>query len=213
MTVAALDLDDLAPAVVIEFLDHLETKRGNCVATRNVRLAAIHAFFRHLALSRPDRLEQCQRILAVPFKRSRHRAIEYLEHDEIKAILQTIDRTKRDGRRDYALFVTMFNTGTRVQEVLDVRPCDLQLLRPLQVRLFGKGRKERLCPLWPQTAEILRAYLDEHRLEPTSSERLFRNHRGAPLTRFGVRYLLRSCCDEARCATSSLESRRLHPHY
>src|SRR5206468_1922716 len=114
------------------------------------------------------------------FKRSRHRAIEYLEHDEIKAVLETVDRTNRDGRRDYALLVTMFNTGARVQEVLDVRPCDLQLLRPLQVRLFGKGRKERLCPLWPQTAEILRAYLDEHRIEPTSSERLFRNHRGAP---------------------------------
>ncbi len=210
--VAALDLDDLAPAVVIEFLDHLETKRGNCVATRNVRLAAIHAFFRHLAIGHPERLEQCQRVLAVPFKRSRHRAIEYLEHDEIKAVLETVDRTNRDGRRDYTLLVTMFNTGARVQEVLDVRPCDLQLLRPLQVRLFGKGRKERLCPLWPQTAEILRAYLDEHRIEPTSSERLFRNHRGAPLTRFGVRYLLRRCCDEARSATPSLEKKRLHPH-
>ncbi len=210
--VVALDLDDLAPNIVIEFLSHLETKRGNCVATRNVRLAAIHAFFRHLAMAHPERLEQSQRILAIPFKRSRHRAIEYLEHEEIQAVLATIDRTCRDGRRDYVLLVTMFNTGARVQEVLDLRPCDLQLARPIQVRLFGKGRKERFCPLWPQTAEILRAHLEEHKIEPSSTERLFRNHRGAPLTRFGVRYLLRRRCADASRVIPSLGKKRLHPH-
>jgi site-specific recombinase XerD len=138
--------------------------------------------------------------------------VEYLEYDEIQAVLAAVDRTTADGRRDYALLVTMFNTGARVQEVLDLRPCDLQLHRPGHAHLVGKGRKERLCPLWPQTAEILQAFLGERGVEPTSREPLFRNHRGEPLTRFGVRYLLRKHCDQARPHMPTLARKRLHPH-
>jgi site-specific recombinase XerD len=106
----------------------------------------------------------------------------------------------------------MFNTGARVQEVLDVRPCDLQLVSPAHARLVGKGRKERLCPLWPQTAQLLRAYISERGLTPSSTQPLFVNHRGAPLTRFGVRYVLAKCCDRARTTCPSLAGKRLHPH-
>jgi site-specific recombinase XerD len=210
--VAALDMDNLGPTEVIDFLHHLETTRANCSATRNVRLAAIHAFFRHLATAQPERLEQCQRILAVPFKRSRARSIEYLEYEEIQAVLAAIDRRDSDGRRDYALLVTMFNTGARVQETVDLRPCDLQLIRPLQVRLFGKGRKERICPLWPETGDLLRAHLAERHLEPESRDPLFRNHRGGPLTRFGVRFILGKHCERARPTMPTLAEKRLHPH-
>jgi site-specific recombinase XerD len=210
--VAEIGFDEIGPGEVTAFLHHLEAERENSVTTRNVRLAAIHAFFRHVASCQPEQLEQCQRILAIPFKRTRARSVEYLEYEEIQAVLAVIDRATSDGRRDYALLVTMFNTGARVQEILDLRPCDLQLIRPLRARLFGKGKKERLCPLWPQTAEILHAYLVERTLDCTSTEALFRNHRGQPLTRFGVRYLLQKYCEQARPYSPTLTTKRLHPH-
>jgi len=172
--VVDLDVCDIDPGGVIAFLDDLETARGNSAATRNARLAAIHAFARFVAAQYPEHLEACQRLLAVPFKRARTRVVEYLDDDEIGAMLHAIDRTRAAGRRDHALLIVMFNTGARVQELLDLRPRDLQLVRPLQVRLFGKGRKERICPLWPRTADVLRALLGETRLDGASSERLFR---------------------------------------
>lgn len=211
-SVAQLDLDDVAPQAVIDFLHHLEADRHNTAATRNVRLAAIHAFFRYGATAHPERLEHCQRVLAVPFKRTRSRTVEYLEYEEIQAVLATIDRTKIDGRRDYALLVTMFNTGARVQEVVTLRACDVHLDLHPHVRLFGKGRKERLCPLWPQTADLLRALLAERRRDPLSHEPVFPNHRGARITRFGIRYILRKYCRRAQMATPTLAAKRLHPH-
>jgi integrase/recombinase XerD len=210
--VATLDVADLGPQEIIDFLHYLEHERQSTASTRNVRLAAIHAFFRYLGARDPERLEQCQRILGVPFKRARARPVEYLEYDEITAVLGAIDRATAAGRRDYALLVTMFNTGARVQEILDLRVCDLQLQRPVQVRLVGKGRKERLCPLWPQTAQVLVDWLEERCVDPRSEGRLFRNHRGEPLTRFGVRYILAKYCTRAQHAAPSLDGKRLHPH-
>jgi len=138
LQICDLDLDDIEPNRVLAFLAHLERDRHNCVTTRNVRLAAIHAFFRYVAARHPDQIEPAQRLLGVPFKRAGQRAIEYLERGEIEAILARVDRSKLDGRRDYALLATMFNTGARVQEVIDLRARDLQLTRPYQLRLFGK---------------------------------------------------------------------------
>ena len=210
--VVQLDLEAITPAAVLAFLHDLEHTRHNRPATRNVRLAAIHAFFRYVAHAHPEELERCQQILAVPLKRSQPRMIEYLDYQEILAVLDTIDRATADGRRDYVLLATMFNTGARVQEILDLRPADLQLVTPGHVRFLGKGRKERVCPLWPQTAQPLRAYVAQRRLPPLSGDRLFVNHRGTPLTRFGVRYLLAKYCDRARPACPTLGRKRLHPH-
>jgi integrase/recombinase XerD len=211
-SVARLDVEALRPQEIIDFLHHLEADRQNSAATRNVRLAAVHAFFRYLATEHPDRLEHCQRVLAVPFKRARPRIVEYLEYEEIEAVLAAVDRTSRDGRRDYALLATMFNTGVRVQELLGLRACDIRFERPAQIRVLGKGRKERLCPLWPQTAEILQSQLLEDGVESPSTDPVFRNHRGEPLTRFGVRYILRKYCERARTKAPTLAHKRLHPH-
>jgi integrase/recombinase XerD len=210
--VVELDLQDLTPDDVLAFLEHLEADRRNSATTRNTRLAAIHAFARYAAASHPEHLELCQRILAVPFKRARQGVVEYFEANEIRALLDAPDRTTVDGRRDGALLLALFNTGARVQEILDVRPCDLQLVRPLQIRLRGKGRKERLCPLWPQTAKVLGALLAERGLEPSATRPLFCNHRGEPLTRFGVRYLLRKYARVAEPVAPTLAKRRIHPH-
>ena len=210
--VVELDLGDLDPDAVIAFLDHLEKERGNGVATRNARLAAVHAFARYVATQDPEWIETCQRLLAVPFKRAPIRVVEYLETGELQAMLEAIDSGTPAGRRDHVLLLTLFNTGARVQELLDLRPVDLQLDRPYQVRLRGKGRKERFCPLWPQTAELLRRLVTETGLEETSTERLFRNRRGEPLTRFGVRYLLRKYAKLAQPSAPTLARKRVHPH-
>jgi len=207
-----LDLNGIEPDDVIAFLAYLEEVRKNGVTTRNVRLAAIHAFFRYVGTYHPEQLDRVQRILAVPFKRARQRVIEYLERDEIEAVLSGINRASRDGRRDYSLLATMFNTGARVQEIVDLRVCDLQLIRPSQIRLFGKGKKERFCPLWPQTAQVLRDHCQEYHLDLRSDARVFLNHRGTPLTRFGVRYILAKHLDCARGDVSTLARKRLHPH-
>jgi integrase/recombinase XerD len=210
--VCDLDVADLQPDRILAFLAHLEKDRGNSATTRNVRLAAIHAFFRYVGAQHPDHLEQAQRVLGVPFKRTDQRVIEYLDRTEIETVLAGIDRKTADGRRDYALLATMFNTGARVQEVIDLRANDLQLARPYQLRLFGKGRKERYCPLWPQTAQVLMAMCDERSIDLRSDARVFLNHRGTRLTRFGVRYILAKHIDRVRPAVTSLARKRLHPH-
>jgi integrase/recombinase XerD len=210
--VAELDLPDIDPPGILAFLSYLETDRKNRVTTRNVRLAAIHAFFRYAGSRNPEHLDLAQRILAIPFKRAQQRVIDYLEYDEIEAILDAVDRATSDGRRDYALLATRFNTGARVQEIVDLRAVDLQLTKPFQVRLFGKGRKERFCPLWPQTARMLRAFCKERGLDLRSEGCVFLNHRQEPLTRFGIRYILAKCLGRARAGSPSLVKKRLHPH-
>jgi integrase/recombinase XerD len=209
--VVRLDLDQLAAEDILAFLDHLETHRKNGVATRNARLAAIHAFARFVATRHPEHMDACQRLLAVPTKRGPVRAIDYLEANEIRAMLQAVTPDQRDSVRDYAILLTLFNTGARVQELLDIRVSDLQLDRPQHVRLRGKGRKERACPLWPETADALRALL---RAIPPATETipLIRNHRGEPMTRFGVRYLLRRYAERAQAVAPTLLTKRVHPH-
>ena len=129
-----------------------------------------------------------------------------------KALLDQIDCTSDLGRRDYALFALMFNTGARVQEILDLRPCDVRTEPPHQVRLNGKGRKVRLCPIWPHTAKLL-AQLARCSLYADDSEApLFLNRHGTQLTRFGVRYLLQKYVGAAAKTVKSLAKKRLHPH-
>jgi site-specific recombinase XerD len=212
LPVVRLDFTDVSPQQVVAFLQHLERERGNGAATRNARLAAIHSFARFVATTSPEHLDLCQRIMAVPFKRARPRLVEYLEAGEVAAILAAPQRTTRGGRRDHALLLTLFNTGARVQELLDLRLADLQLVRPFQVRLRGKGRKERFCPLWPRTAKVLRAFLADAGVDAESTGQLFRNHRGDPLTRFGVRYILRKYARIASSSAATLATKRIHPH-
>ncbi len=214
-TVDRLDVPDLTVERITRFLAALETERGNGIATRNARLGAIHVFARYLAAQRPEHLGTLQRIIGMPFKRGAIEApIEYLERAELDALLKSIDRATPLGRRDYALFAFMFNTGARVQEVLDLRIADVRLEAPPQVRLLGKGRKTRICPLWPATARLLRALIAERdaRGAEAASPLVFTNARGRPLTRYGVRYLLRRYVQKASQVAPSLKTKRLHPH-
>ncbi len=209
---AHLDFPDLSREHLLAFLQHLEAERGNSTATRNVRLAALHSFARYAAPLFPVHCGSCQVILAIPFKRADQRAVEYLEHDEMQALLQAPDRSTEAGRRDHALLLTMYNTGARVQEILDLRPCDLQLDRPRQALLHGKGDKCRYCPLWEETAALLRDLMRTRNVDPADKQPLFRNRSGHPLTRFGVRYILRKHAGTASHSVPTLASKRVHPH-
>ena len=204
--------EDMNVNKIVAFLDHLESERHNSVGTRNVRLSAVHSFFRYVASMFPEYLNLSQQILSIPFKRMRTRAVEYLEFEELSAVLNQVDRSKSNGRRDYALLTLMFNTGARVQEIVDLKAADLHLSAPFSVNIFGKGRKERICPLWANTARILRQYVEERGLDLRQPVTLFTNHLGTPLTRFGVRYIMAKYIRKAAQIHPSLKIKRLHPH-
>jgi integrase/recombinase XerD len=207
-----LTMEHLTYERVMEFLLHLETERNNQVSTRNVRLSAIRSFFRFVGVHYPEHLTLAQRILSAPIKRTVSREIQHLELSEIQAILGGIDRSTSEGRRDHVLLSLLFNTGARVSEVVGLQACDLALDPPPSVRLCGKGRKERRCPLWAETAKALRTHLRESTIASHEPQCVFLNQRGQPLTRFGVRWILRKHIRNAALRVASLKSKRLHPH-
>lgn len=210
--VCDLSLSNINVATVRAFLDSLETKRHNTVATRNVRLSAIHSFFEYLSHDYPEHLDHAQHILGIPFKRTASRIIEYLEADELRAIFELIDRSTPDGRRDYVLLALMFNTGARVQEIVSLKTSDLRLAIPPSVTFFGKGRKERICPLWPETTRLLKDYFHDCGLQTQEPQPVFRNQHGGPLTRFGARLILQRHFQRAAKVLPCLSRKRIHPH-
>ena len=174
--IEALDLDALTADRVKAFLAHLESDRHNSIVTRNVRLAGLHTFARFLSTEHPAHMEEWQRILGIPFKRGAQQApIESLEQAEVEALLNSIDRSAPLGRRDYALFALMFNTGARVQEILNLRPCDVRTEPPYQVRLQGKGHKVRTCPIWAHTASLIRE-ISTRSLHPEETHAPLKKH-------------------------------------
>lgn len=207
--IAELHLDDIQCEVVLAFLDHIEVSRGNGPATRNCRLAAIHSFVSHLLRQDLPRAEQYRRILAIRAKRAPSRPPTYLEPDEVRTLIAQPDPTTTAGARDLALLLVLYNTGARVGETLAIKREDLCLGHPRQVRLHGKGQKERVCPLWPETTEALRILLKP--CEPDTGP-VFRSARGAPLTRDGVAYLLAKYLRRAARLVPSLDRRRITPH-
>lgn len=209
---SGLDFISITPERVITFLDYLETTRHNGAGTRNVRLSAIHSFFRYVGGRFPEHLALTQRILSIPFKRARSREIHYLDLPDIKAILHAVDRSTALGRRDFALLTLLFNTGGRVSEVVGLQACDFRLHAPSHVLLRGKGNKERTCPLWKETTRIIRDFLSEQQIAPTATTYVFRNHRGHPLTRFGAWFMLKKHVASAAKRTPNLRHKRLHPH-
>jgi site-specific recombinase XerD len=208
--VAQLELADLPGAEVLGFLDHIEHERHGTVATRNCRLSALRSFFLFVADREPLAAAQCAEVLRIPTKRSPHRTITYLEPEEVAAILAQPDRSTLSGQRDHTLFSLLYNTGARIHEALSLTPRAVRLESPAQVRLMGKGRKERICPLWPETATLLRALLKH---QPRAEhEPLFANRYGQPLHASGVRFRLRACVAAAAKQHPRLREKHVTPH-
>lgn len=208
--VTALRLVHFDVHAVRDFLSHLEAQRANSITTRNVRLTALRSFFAHLVRHDLTRAAQYQQVLSLPMKRATSAPAVYLEPEEMAVILEQPDRRSTLGLRDRALLLFLYNTGARVSEALAVRLQNLSLTRPRQVRLYGKGKKERLCPLWNETTAAIRQFL-EHAQNP-QGEPIFRNRLGEPITRDGVAYALRKYTAIAARRLPALRRRRVTPH-
>ena len=211
-SVTNLRVEDVGPETVLAFLDHLEGERGCGISTRNARLAAIRTFFGYVARQQPAVAELCRRVVEIPAKKQDIKQPDYLERDELDAIIAGIDRQTAIGRRDYALLWLLYDTGARVQEIVDLSVPALRLIAPEQVRLRGKGRKERLSPISPETAALLRAYLEERGVTEDANVPLFTNRLGARLTRTGIARCIKRYANAAVARMPTLRDRRISPH-
>ncbi len=206
----ALTLDDLDASFIGAFLDHLERDRGNSSRSRNVRLAAIHSFFRYVALQEPGQSALIQRVLAMPTKRYERRPIEALTQPEVEAVLAAPNLCTWAGRRDQALILLAVQTGLRVSELVALRRKDIVLDSVAHVRCMGKGRKERCTPLRKDSIAIMRAWLRECPDPPSSL--VFPNRSREQLSRDGMAYILAKHVRAASSRCPSLLRKRVTPH-
>lgn len=207
---STLSIEDLDAHFIGAFLDHLEKDRGNSARSRNVRLAAIHSFFKYVALYDPSHSAVIQRVLAIPTKRYDRKPIDFLTKPEIEALLEAPDQSMWGGRRDRTLLILAVQTGLRVSELIGLTCQDIVLDTGAHVRCKGKGRKERCTPLRKKIVTALRIWLREHQGQP--SDPLFPNARGRFLSRDGVEYLLAKHAAAAKQKCPSLQKKRISPH-
>jgi site-specific recombinase XerD len=187
-----------------------DLRHSMAIGTRNCRLAAIRSFFNFVAGKEPTYIAQCAEILTVPIKRAPIPAPCYLELREVEAILAQPDRSTLEGMRDHALLSFLYNSGARIQEALDLCTEAIRFESPSCVRLHGKGRKERICPLWPETVMLLNKLLERQPRAPT--ERVFVNRYGEPLGASGVRFKLAAYVEAAAKTVPTLRSKHVTPH-
>ena len=203
-------LEQIDAPLITAFLEHLETDRHNQSATRNVRLAAIKAFFRFLEHRVPAALEQIRRIYSIPFKKTDSRLVSYLTREEVQALLDAPDTTTRDGLRDRAMLHIAFAAGLRVSELVGLRLDDVTLQPDASVLIRGKGRRERVLPLWKETAAVLRAWLVVR--GDVSVPELFVNAKGLQMSRWGFAYVLRKAVQTASKKRPELLDKQISPH-
>lgn len=207
---SALQIEDLDAPFVGAFLEHLEQTRGNRARTRNARLAAIHSFFRYVALREPAYALHCQRILAMPNKRYERRLIEFLERAEIDALLAAPDPATWSGRRDRTLLTVAIQTGLRVSELIALRWQQVTVGTAGHLCCEGKGRKQRCTPLRRDAAALLAAWLRTQRGQP--QDPVFPSTRGTPLSRDAVEQLLAKHVATALQRCPSLQRKKISAH-
>jgi integrase/recombinase XerD len=205
-----LCLEQIDAPLIMSFLNHLEAERGNGPNSRNIRLAAIKSFMHFMEYREPTALEQIRRILAIPSKKTDTRLVKHLTADEMQAILDAPEPTRRDGIRDRAMIHLCFAGGLRVSELIGLKIEDLNLQPYASIIVHGKGRKERCLPLWKETTAALRAWLAVR--GTALAPELFLNARGQAMTRSGFEYILRKYAEAGAKRCPSLSSKRISPH-
>lgn len=203
-------LDELSAPLISSFLQHLEADRSNSVRTRNARLAAIHSFFRYIAVMVPDHADQVRRVLDIPHKRFDRRLVDFLTRPELEALLAAPDRTTWIGRRDHALVLLAIQTGLRASELANLSIDQIIPGTHPLIRCIGKGRKERCIPLTRQAMDVLRAWLKERRGAP--SDAVFPSYRRGPLSLDALEKLVKKHAATAAEACPSLRHKRVTPH-
>ncbi|MFQ5799763.1 MAG: tyrosine-type recombinase/integrase [Candidatus Binatia bacterium] len=210
VTPSELHLEQLDAPMIVNFLNYLETVRGNGPNSRNNRLAAIKSFIHFMEYRVPTALEQIRRILAIPAKKTDTRLVRHLTVEEMQAILDGPEPTKRYGIRDRAMLHLCFAGGLRVSELIGLRIDDLNLQPHPSILIHGKGRRERCLPLWKETTSVLRAWLAVR--GKVLVPELFLNARGEPMTRSGFEYILRKHVHTAAKRYPSLSTKCVSPH-
>jgi integrase/recombinase XerD len=205
-----LTIEDLDPPFLGTFLEDLEKARKNTARTRNTRLAAIHSFFRYIALEEPAHALHCQRVLAMPNKRHERRPIEFLNREEIDALLAVPNLSTWVGRRDRSLLLLAVQTGLRVSELVGLNCQDVVLGTGAHVRCLGKGRKQRCTPLRPETTRTMDAWLRERRGQP--EQPVFPSIRGGRLSRDAIERLIAKYTNVAQHTCPSLKRKKVSPH-
>lgn len=205
-----LGLEEIDAPLIVAFLDDLEKRQGLSVRSRNLRLTAIHSFFRYLAFEEPAHGAQIQRVLAIPSKRFTRTLVAFLTRAEVDALLAAPDQHTWSGRRDYVFMLVAVQTGLRLSEMTGLRREDLVLGTGAHLRVIGKGRKERCTPLAKSTVAVLKAWL----CEPQRGEGdvLFPSAKGARLSVHGVQYLLNKHRLAASTPCPSLKHKRVTVH-
>jgi site-specific recombinase XerD len=212
--VTKLSLKDITKESVVEFLDWLQLTRHCSDSTRNVRLAAIHSFFKFLQYSVPENINEWHQILSIKVKKTKKRSMAYLTLEGIKLLLAQPDLTTKKGRRDLSLLALMYDSAARVQEIIDLTPSNLRLTQPFTIKLVGKGNKARIVPLMEQEVVHLKSYMEQnHLLQPHANRYpLFYNSRKEKLTRAGVHHILQYYARMAREKDPQLIPDKISPH-
>lgn len=205
-----LTLGQIDASTVMAFLVHIEDKRGNCARTRNTRLAAIKSFFRYLEYRQPAYLDQSRQIHAIPMKKSDQTLIDYLTREELKSLLDSPDRCTQSGIRDRAMLHLAYAGGLRVSELVSLRLDQFDPRTPATIHVIGKGRRERILPLWRETVTVLKDWLKIRR--QTGDPELFLNANGRAMTRSGFEYILAKHVASAAEQQPSLAEKRVSPH-
>jgi integrase len=205
-----LSMKDLTPEFISSFLEYVEKGRNNCVRTRNVRLSAIHSFFRYVSFRAPEYAELCYQILAIPSKRFERRPIEFLTRKEINALTNAPDQNSWIGRRDQTFLLTAAQTGLRVSELISLCCKDVVLSTGAHVRCNGKGRKQRSTTLRRETTDVMAAWLCELNGQP--EDPVFPSIRGGFLSRDAIERLVARQCKTAQSNCPSLRHKKITPH-
>ncbi len=213
--VERLFLKDITKGVVIDFLSWIRDKRGCSNSTNNNRLAAIHSFIQYLQYEDIANLEEWQKILSIKIMKAETKIMNYLSIEGMEALLAQPDTETYTGRRDLAMLALMYDTGARVQELIDLTPESVRIDKtPHSIRLIGKGRKSRIVPLMCEQVDILKSYMEENNLLESSMQKhpLFFNSRGEKLTRSGVAYILKKYVDEVHLKKPELIPKAISCH-
>lgn len=197
------------------FLKWIETSKNVSISTRNQRLAAIHSFFRYAQTENPEILFESQKVLGIPFKKKQQQTIPHLSMDQLAYLFEQPDSSTKRGRRDLALMVVLYDAGARVQELIDLKVCEVRLAQPATITLTGKGNKKRNIPIMAKTRTLLEGYMAENHLLENGRQQspLFYNSRYQAFTRPGITYILNKYFKQAKLShIEEVFPDRLHPH-
>ena len=195
-----ITMDILSSKLIASFLQWLENERKCSISSRNQRLNAIHSFFRYVQSEEPSGMFHFQKIIAIPIKKAKKTVVEHLAPEAMKLLLEQPDKHTPKGRRDLTLMSILYDTGARVQELIDIRVCDVILDNPAVIILTGKGDKTRRVPIMKNAVLLLQNYLTENKLnKPRKNEYpLFTNNQHNKLTKEGVAYIVAKYVESAR---------------